>query len=123
MFPAWEKAADDSVALLHVEAPRSPYSKAVTGLVGELATRSEEFRARWAAHDVKAHRRGAKLFHHPVVGDLTLRFEALSSAALQLDRDRAGDDRSPRQRCHYAVVLGGIGLGPLQPRRGHRSAS
>ncbi|MDQ0382513.1 helix-turn-helix domain-containing protein [Amycolatopsis thermophila] len=77
VFPDWEKAADDSVALLHVEAARSPYSKVVTGLVGELATRSAEFRARWAAHDVRAHRRGTKQFRHPVVGDLTLRFEAL----------------------------------------------
>ncbi|HEV7722619.1 MAG TPA: transcriptional regulator, partial [Iamia sp.] len=32
---------------------------------------------RWAAHDVKFHRSGVKRFHHPVVGDLTLTFEAL----------------------------------------------
>lgn len=30
-----------------------------------------------AAHDATAHRRGTKRFHHPVVGDLALRFEAL----------------------------------------------
>nr|EJJ01545.1 helix-turn-helix domain protein [Rhodococcus sp. JVH1] len=64
-----------------MEAARSPYSAAVTGLVGELATRSDEFRTRWAAHDIKAHRRGTKRFHHPVVGDLTLRFEALEVAS------------------------------------------
>ncbi|SFW79928.1 helix-turn-helix domain-containing protein [Amycolatopsis australiensis] len=87
LFPDWAKAADDSVALLHVEAARSPYSKAVTGLVGDLATRSDEFRTRWAAHDVVAHRRGTKRFRHPVVGELTLRFEALevtSAAGLTL---------------------------------------
>lgn len=39
--------------------------------------RSEEFRVRWAAHDVKFHRTGAKTLHHPVVGDLTLDYEAL----------------------------------------------
>ncbi len=77
MFPDWARAADDSVALLQVEAARSPYAKAVTALVGELATRSEQFRTRWAAHDVTAHRRGTKRFHHHVVGDLSLRFEAL----------------------------------------------
>lgn len=81
VFPAWEKAADDAVGLLRVEAARSPYSGAVTGLIGELATRSEEFRTRWAAHDVRAHRRGVKQFRHPVVGDLTLRFDALEIAA------------------------------------------
>ncbi|MER5596277.1 helix-turn-helix transcriptional regulator [Streptomyces sp. NPDC002265] len=77
VFPAWQKAADDAVALLRVEATRSPYSKAVTGLIGELATRSTEFRTRWAAHDVRAHRSGSKDFHHHAVGDMTLRFEAL----------------------------------------------
>ncbi|MEV3871973.1 transcriptional regulator [Streptomyces sp. NPDC049906] len=86
-FPDWEGAADVVVALLQVEAARSPYSRAVTGLVGELATRSTEFRTRWAAHDVRAHRGGTKRFHHPLVGDLTLRFEALdvtSAAGLTL---------------------------------------
>lgn len=29
-----------------------PYDKALTDLVGELCTRSDEFRVRWAAHDV-----------------------------------------------------------------------
>jgi MmyB-like transcription regulator ligand binding domain len=32
--------------------------------IGELATRSEEFKTRWAAHDVPAHRRGTKHVHH-----------------------------------------------------------
>lgn len=81
VFPDWKKAADDAVALLHVEAARAPYSKAVTGLIGDLATRSEAFRTRWAAHDVKAHQRGTKLFRHPVVGELTLRFEGLQVAS------------------------------------------
>ncbi|MFD7006398.1 helix-turn-helix transcriptional regulator [Rhodococcus jostii] len=80
-FPDWNHAADDAVAILRSEAARSPYSAAVTGLVGELATRSDEFRTRWATHDIKAHRRGTKRFHHPVVGDLTLRFEALEVAS------------------------------------------
>ncbi|MEH0580246.1 helix-turn-helix transcriptional regulator [Streptomyces sp. B21-108] len=80
VFPEREKVADVVVALLRVEATRSPYSKAVTGLIGELATRSTEFRTRWAAHDVQAHRRGTKQFRHPLVGDLTLAFEALEIA-------------------------------------------
>ncbi|MEU6242063.1 helix-turn-helix transcriptional regulator [Streptomyces sp. NPDC047024] len=80
-FPRWEKAADDTVALLRVAATKAPYAKAITNLVGELATRSPEFRTRWAAHDVRAHRSGTKDFRHPAVGDLTLRFEALDAAA------------------------------------------
>jgi len=45
--------------------------------VGELSTRSEDFRRRWAAHNVRFHRTGAKKLHHPVVGDLELNFEAM----------------------------------------------
>ncbi|MDG9712480.1 hypothetical protein QC385_30755 [Streptomyces sp. DH10] len=44
-------------------------------LIGELSTRSEEFRHRWAAHNVRIHTTGVKLLHHPVVGDLDLPFE------------------------------------------------
>ncbi|MFD9949325.1 helix-turn-helix domain-containing protein [Nonomuraea sp. NPDC059023] len=81
VFPDWEQAADVVVALLHIEAARSPYSKALTQLIGDLATRSRQFRTRWAAHDVRTHERGVKRFRHPAVGDLTLSFEALEIAS------------------------------------------
>jgi hypothetical protein len=42
-----------------------------------LSTRSDEFRVRWAAHNVKFHRTGAKALHHPIVGALALDYEAL----------------------------------------------
>jgi transcriptional regulator with XRE-family HTH domain len=77
----WERAADDSVAQLRTEAGRDPYDQALTGLVGELSTRSEAFRIRWAAHNVRLHRTGRKHFHHPVVGDLHLNFEAMELPA------------------------------------------
>ncbi|MEV0063179.1 helix-turn-helix transcriptional regulator [Nocardia sp. NPDC050718] len=77
VFPEWERAIDEVVALLRVETTRAPQSTALTGLIGELATRSAEFRTRWAAHDVRVHRRGSKTFRHPVVGTLPLRYEAL----------------------------------------------
>ncbi|KAB2344340.1 helix-turn-helix transcriptional regulator [Actinomadura rudentiformis] len=77
----WERAADDTVALLHAEAGRDPYDKALTDLVGELSTRSEDFRARWARHDVRQHHLGAKPFHHPAVGDLHLTYESMDLAA------------------------------------------
>lgn len=67
----------DAVALLRAEAGRNPYDKDLTALVGELSTRSEEFRRLWASHDVRYHRSGTKSFHHPAVGDLDLDFESL----------------------------------------------
>ena len=76
-FPDWERIANDAVAILRTAAGRDPYDKPLSDLIGELSTRSDEFRVRWAAHNVKFHRTGAKLLHHPVVGDLTLDYEAL----------------------------------------------
>jgi hypothetical protein len=45
--------------------------------VGELSTRSDDFRVRWARHDVQFHRTGTKRLHHPVVGGLDLTYEAM----------------------------------------------
>ena len=77
----WERAADDSVAILRTEAGRDPYDKALTDLVGELCTRSDDFRVRWAAHDVRLHRLGVKHIHHPVVGDLHLSYDVMELPA------------------------------------------
>jgi len=80
-YPDWDEAANTTVALLRTEAGRAPYDRALTELVGELATRSDAFRTRWAAHNVRLHRTGAKHFHHPVVGDLGLAFDAMELPA------------------------------------------
>jgi hypothetical protein len=69
------------VALLRAEAGRDPYDRGLSDLIGELSTRSEEFRVRWAAHDVRFHRTGVKHFHHQLVGDLTLTYEAMELPA------------------------------------------
>lgn len=79
-FVDYDKAANDCVAFLRAEAGRDPYDKDLTELIGELSTRSEEFRLRWAAHDVKYHRTGRKRFHHPLVGDIELDYEAFELA-------------------------------------------
>jgi transcriptional regulator with XRE-family HTH domain len=79
-FVDYDRAANDCVAFLRLEAGRDPYDKDLTDLIGELSTRSEEFRLRWAAHDVKYHRTGRKRFHHPLVGDVELDYEAFELA-------------------------------------------
>ncbi|CAL9271807.1 hypothetical protein SUDANB5_00251 [Streptomyces sp. SudanB5_2050] len=66
-----------AAALLRTEAGRDPYNRDLSDLIGELSTRSEDFRSLWAAHDVRLHHTGLKRFRHPAVGDLTLAFEAL----------------------------------------------
>lgn len=76
VYPDWNRAADTAVAMLHAEAGRNPFDKDLTDLIGELSTRSEEFRKRWARHDVRLHRKGIKKFRHPAVGEMELHFDA-----------------------------------------------
>ena len=80
-FPDWDRAADDIAAMLRSEAGRNPGDKKLTALIGELSTRSTEFRTRWAAHNVRFHRTGHKKIHHPTVGQLDLNFEAMEFPA------------------------------------------
>ena len=80
-FADWDKVANDTVALLRAEAGRDPYDRGLSELIGELSTRSQEFRGRWAAHHVRIHTTGIKRLHHPVVGDLELAFESFPLAA------------------------------------------
>jgi transcriptional regulator with XRE-family HTH domain len=81
LFCDWGKVANDIVALLRAEAGRDPYDRQLSDLIGELSTRSNEFRVRWAAHNVRIHTSGLKRLHHPVVGDLELAFETFPLAA------------------------------------------
>jgi transcriptional regulator with XRE-family HTH domain len=76
-YPDWSGAADICVSILHTEAGRDPHDKALHDLVGELSTRSAEFRRRWSAHNVRYHGEGTKLFHHRDVGDLALAYESV----------------------------------------------
>jgi transcriptional regulator with XRE-family HTH domain len=80
-FPDWEGAANDLVANLRTEAGRNPHDRGLQDLVGELSTRSQEFRSRWAAHHVRQHQTGRKRLHHPVVGNLELTYEVLALPA------------------------------------------
>ena len=80
-YGEWERVAGECVAILRWAAGRDPYDRVLSDLVGELATQSEAFRSRWAAHDVRFHNTGVKRFHHPVVGDLTLTFETMELSA------------------------------------------
>jgi transcriptional regulator with XRE-family HTH domain len=77
----WDRVANDVVAVLRAEAGRDPYDRELSDLVGELSTRSELFRTLWAAHNVRNHDTGLKRFHHPVVGELSLTFEAMELVA------------------------------------------
>jgi hypothetical protein len=75
-FTDWDDVAGDVVATLRGQAGRDPLDRALTDLVGELATRSADFRSRWASHDVRLHRTSVKRLRNPVVGDIELTGDA-----------------------------------------------
>jgi len=76
-FDDWDDIASNSVATLRAEAGRDPHDRNLTDLIGELSTRSDEFRTRWATHNVNIHRTGTKTIHHPLVGPITVAYEVL----------------------------------------------
>ena len=94
-FVDWDQIANDAAAMLRLEAGRSPHDRKLIELVGELSTRSEVFRTRWASHDVQFHRSGRKRLCHPVVGQLDLDFESMelpSEPGLRLNVYTAAPD-------------------------------
>ncbi|MFJ6214873.1 helix-turn-helix domain-containing protein [Streptomyces sp. NPDC092296] len=80
-YPDWDAVADQNVATLRAEVGRNPYDKALSDLIGELSTRGETFRQRWARHEVRRHRAGAKRLNHPLAGELTINYETMGLAA------------------------------------------
>lgn len=77
LFPAWDLITVDTVATLRIEAGLHPDDPDLTELIGQLATRSTEFRKRWATNDVRTARAGSKTFRHPLIGEITLPYETL----------------------------------------------
>jgi transcriptional regulator with XRE-family HTH domain len=76
-YPDWADVATATVAILRSAAGRDPFDRELTDLVGELATRSEDFRTRWASHNVTLHQHGSKHFQHPIVGLIDVTFDSL----------------------------------------------
>ena len=77
-YPEWERAAANTVAGLRAAVGLDRDDPALIELVGELSAKSEPFRTLWARHDIRQKTHDVKRFHHPVVGDLTLSYEALT---------------------------------------------
>lgn len=74
----WECAARTVLAAFRACALRDPEDPRLASIVGELSLNSTEFRTWWAEPSVRAAAFGAHTYHHPVVGELTLAYEAFS---------------------------------------------
>lgn len=71
----WPLACRLTAAMIRFEAGRDPLNKEITELIGELATRSPQFRKNWAEHDVHEHRNGQKVYRHPEVGEMDITYD------------------------------------------------
>jgi transcriptional regulator with XRE-family HTH domain len=128
LYRNWSDVAAAAVAHLRTVAGVHPDAPDLTALVGELAVRSREFAALWDRYDVRARTHGVKVFDHPEVGGMTLRYEALSVAR--------GDGQrlivyqaAPGSPDHDAMMLLGMGgdavaepTGEARPAYGRSSA-
>ncbi|MFH8463292.1 helix-turn-helix transcriptional regulator [Streptomyces sp. NPDC017991] len=103
-FPDWEESVNTTVSLLRTEAGRAPGDSELTALIGELVTRSEEFRTAWAKHNVRLHHTGRKAFRHPAVGELTLDFDAMQLPA-QPGLTLTAYSAAPHTPAHDALKL------------------
>ncbi|GAB3615057.1 helix-turn-helix transcriptional regulator [Humibacter ginsengisoli] len=77
----WDAIGLDAAGTLRALQSRARSDAQLSALVDELNERSEEFRAHWRRHDVRSYRSGRQPFHHPVVGDLELDYDAFESPA------------------------------------------
>jgi len=78
LYVDWERSARGTVASLHLYAGAHPDDPRLAELVGELSLRDGDFRRWWADHDVLNRSHGSKRYRHPLVGELTLDYEALN---------------------------------------------
>jgi transcriptional regulator with XRE-family HTH domain len=78
LYPDWDDIARDTVAVLRASVGPDLDDPQLTELVGELSLKSAEFRRLWARADVREKKHGVKRFVHPLVGELTLRYESFA---------------------------------------------
>jgi transcriptional regulator with XRE-family HTH domain len=103
LYVDWAEVARDNVAVLRLDAGRHPDDPLLAELVGELAVRSPEFRRWWADHNVRERSHGTKRYHHPLVGNFTVDYEAV---ALPGDADQT--------MCIYTAEAGSASESALQ---------
>jgi transcriptional regulator with XRE-family HTH domain len=81
LYPDWEGLARSVVSYIRMEAARKPDDPRLAELVGDLSIKDPQFRQWWAGTHVALKRRGTRTYDHPVVGEITLDWDALTSEA------------------------------------------
>ncbi|MFI7707150.1 helix-turn-helix transcriptional regulator [Nonomuraea sp. NPDC049480] len=75
----WRARAQEIVSTLRMAAGAYPDVPRLQELVGELSVRDEDFRTWWADHLVTLQTSGRSRLRHPVVGEFSLDWQALTS--------------------------------------------
>ncbi|MFJ3804352.1 helix-turn-helix domain-containing protein [Streptomyces sp. NPDC090088] len=81
LYADWEDATRLAIAQMRMHNANNPGDAQMAALVGELSVRDDQFRQWWAAHNIAVRDTGSKHLRHPVVGDLYLDWNAITSAA------------------------------------------
>ena len=78
LYADWDEVAADTAAMLRMDAGRYPDDPLLGQLVGDLSIHSPEFRRLWARNRVIQRATGTKRYHHPLVGELTVSYQAFT---------------------------------------------
>ncbi|NQX28087.1 helix-turn-helix domain-containing protein [Microbacteriaceae bacterium VKM Ac-2854] len=76
LYKEWDQVVSDQVGVLQLEASARPNDPEMQSFVGELATKSPQFRAWWSIPNPQGRTAGRKTFVHPAVGELVIDWEA-----------------------------------------------
>ncbi|MEW2635047.1 helix-turn-helix transcriptional regulator [Streptomyces sp. NPDC048389] len=133
LYPQWDDVARQTVGFLRLSAGRRPGDARLGRVVTELSRRSPEFRALWAAQEVREKSYGTKSFRHPLVGGFELAYETLSlpgdegrSLVVFTAPDPRADDALRLLGSWTAPPAGhtsATGSAPRASRRGHAPRS
>jgi transcriptional regulator with XRE-family HTH domain len=75
-YPDWEEVARYTVAGFRLLQGRTPDDQRILEVTAELSRHSPDFVEMWERHEARGQRLATKRFHHPEVGELTLRIQA-----------------------------------------------
>lgn len=81
LYADWEGVTRLAIAQMRMHNAAHPGDPQLATLVDELSAEYPLFRQWWADHQVASRGTGTKHLHHPVVGDLTLDWNAVTWAA------------------------------------------
>jgi hypothetical protein len=81
LYADWEGVTRLAIAQMRMHNSAHPGDAQLAALTDELSARYPQFQQWWADHHVATRGTGTKQLHHPVVGDLTLDWSAVTWAA------------------------------------------